>query len=139
MTLTKANKTFLIIGLLLIISGIVLGAFGAHSLKNLNVLEEKITSWKTGVFYQIFQGLGIILIVILSTLFNISSTKMGLRIILIGSMLFSISIYFLTLNSIWNITTLKYIMGPSTPIGGVLMILGWSIILSKFIKLETKE
>jgi len=139
MTLTKSNKSFLIIAIILIATGIMLGAFGAHSLKTLGVLEEKITSWKTGIFYQIFQGLGMLLLVILATILNIKTLKLGIRFILIGSLLFSISIYMLTLNSIWDITILKYIMGPSTPIGGVLMIIGWVIIFSKIIKIVPKD
>ena len=139
MTLTKSNKSFLKIAIILIATGIMLGAFGAHSLKTLGVLAEKITSWKTGVFYQIFQGLGILLLVILSTILNIKTLTRGIRFILIGSLLFSISIYMLTLNSIWNITILKYIMGPATPIGGLLMIIGWLLTLVKSIDLESKD
>ena len=55
------NKSMVAIGIIFIISGILLGAFGSHSLKQV-VSSAKLASFETGVRYQLFQGLGLIVI-----------------------------------------------------------------------------
>jgi uncharacterized membrane protein YgdD (TMEM256/DUF423 family) len=56
-TLEKQTKNTLIIALILLIAGIILGAFGAHGLKDL-VSSDKINSFEVGVRYQILNALG---------------------------------------------------------------------------------
>ena len=115
------------IGGILITTAIILGAFGAHYLKEtLKLPQEKLDSWGTGVHYQVYNGLGLILIGIISRM-NSLNTKLPTVLITIGSLFFSISIYFLSLNYVWEIDAFKYIFGPMTPIGGLLMIIGWSL------------
>jgi len=115
---------------------IVLGAIAAHYLKEtLKLPEYKLESWKTAVFYQIIHSLSIIILFILAhimkTSFNLEST-----LFLLGFILFSFSIYVLTLNYIWEIDVLNKIMGPLTPIGGLIMLSGWMLLVFKLIKLK---
>lgn len=100
---------------------IILGAFGAHGLKNL-VDAEKIESFKTGVLYHLIMCLGL-LIVRFSSDFS-EKTVPSFRLIFIGLILFSGSIYILVFNSLFQ-WPINAFIGPITPIGGLLMITGW--------------
>lgn len=109
----------------MIATGIVLGAFGAHALKEV-LTEAKLTSFETGVRYQIYHGLAILLLG-----FNASRLEKGIRVsvwlLLSGVILFSGSIYFLSIESILGMSL--GFLGPVTPIGGTLMIAGWVVLI----------
>ncbi len=134
-TLEKQTKSTLIIALLLLISGIVLGAFGAHGLKDL-VSSEKINSFEVGVRYQILNALGLMTLAALKPQFNFS-IKNAVVFILLGVICFSCSIYGLTF--LLKGDSLGKVLGPITPIGGLLLIIGWSLILIKVFKIEVKN
>ena len=134
-TLEKQTKSTLIIALLLLISGIVLGALGAHGLKDL-VSSEKINSFEVGVRYQILNALGLMTLAALKPQFNFS-IKNAVVFILLGVICFSCSIYGLTF--LLKGDSLGKVLGPITPIGGLLLIIGWSLILIKVFKIEVKN
>lgn len=135
MDLDKNLKTTVILAFIFIIMGITFGAIGAHALEKLpGILPKHIESWKTGVLYQLIQGLGLLILVILTQFWKLEKTKLALNIISIGTILFSCSIYVLALNHNWNINAVKYAMIPITPLGGVLMIVGWCLFLMKVVK-----
>ncbi|MFT5601577.1 MAG: uncharacterized membrane protein YgdD (TMEM256/DUF423 family) [Flavobacteriales bacterium] len=138
--MSSQYKTFVLIGISFVFIGIIQGAFGAHALQNYlpeSSMDKSIASWKTGVLYQLIQGLGIILIVIVGQVFQLTKLKVPLILVTIGTLLFSISIYCLVLNSVWDIPVLKPIFGPMTPIGGLLMIIGWLLFGVKILKVES--
>lgn len=113
---------------------IALGAMGAHYLKEtLELPADKLDSWKTGVLYQVIHSLSIFIVILLGATFKIERVGAIVNLFFIGMLLFSGSIYFLTLNHVWQIEPLK-ILGPITPIGGLLMILGWCVLVIKLIK-----
>lgn len=122
----------------LIISGIfgllaiILGAFGAHALKTI-LTPESLASFEVGVKYQMYHA-----IVLLVLGFNFSfSNRLEKSIawsFIIGSFLFSFSIYLLSFAGAWNVN-LKF-MGPVTPLGGLFMITGWALLLWKAIILK---
>jgi uncharacterized membrane protein YgdD (TMEM256/DUF423 family) len=94
MDLDNQFTKHIIIAFLFVILGITFGAIGAHALEKVpGILPKHIESWKTGVLYQLFQGLGIILLVVLTQLWKLEKTKLALNIIIIGTILFSCSIY----------------------------------------------
>lgn len=115
-------------------SGVAAGAFGAHALKaRLNSKPGAEANWKTAVAYQLFHATAILA---LSALSGSSSgdiskdkpvasggdfAKAG-KYMAVGSLLFSGSIYCLTLD-----IGPKKLLGPITPIGGLLMIGGWAV------------
>lgn len=109
---------------------IVLGAFGAHSLKEM-VSVEKLASFETGVKYQMYHGLGILILGINADKFSFSLKPIYL-LLLIGTLLFSVSIYFLTIQELFG-ASLKF-LGPITPLGGSLLIVGWMIFLVKILR-----
>ena len=61
----KSTVLFLRLGIFLVTTGIILGAFGAHALKEVFTSYE-LDIWEKGIFYQISNGLGLILIVLLT-------------------------------------------------------------------------
>ena len=117
------------------IIAIALGAMGAHYLKEtLGLPVDKLDSWKTGVFYQITHSLSIFIVILLATKFKIDKVGAVINLFFIGIFLFSGSIYLLTLNYVWQIDALK-LLGPITPIGGLLFISGWVLLFFRLKKI----
>lgn len=130
----KEKSTLIFAGISMFIS-VVLGALGAHYLKEtLEYPAKYIESWKTGVQYQQIHSIALILIVILQKL--IPKTQQNKTIILfkLGIILFSGSIYILTINNSLHINIIPKIFGPITPIGGMLLIIGWLLFIISIIK-----
>lgn len=119
-----------IFGALYGLTSVILGAFGAHAFKKL-ISAEKLMSFETGVKYQMYHALAL-LILGFSLSFTTSLEKCAGWGIIIGTFLFSVSIYFLSFSEYWNVN-LK-ILGPVTPLGGLLMIMGWACLLFYFFK-----
>ncbi len=111
---------------------ITLGAFGAHSLKEV-LTESQLSSFETGVKYQMYHA---ILLLILTIIKDISQKqkKRIYYLITVGVCLFSGSIYVLTTKSLTglSIDALVFI----TPFGGSLLIFGWIMLLISFFKLK---
>lgn len=130
MKMSKSQKNLLVIGSVLILLGIVLGAFGAHGLKNiLQDYPEKLTSFETGVRYQMYMGFSFLILSFLSDKLNV---KLISKFWMIGTIFFSLSIYLLTITPILKMS-LKF-LGPITPIGGLLLIIGWFLLILQLIK-----
>jgi uncharacterized membrane protein YgdD (TMEM256/DUF423 family) len=115
---------------------VILGALGAHWLKG-KVSEglmtpDNLLSFETGVKYQIYHGLALILIAILAITFPALNVKTAGYLFIIGTILFSGSIYFLATKGISGLNV--RFLGPITPIGGLLMISGWFVLLFSAIK-----
>ncbi|MEC3964849.1 DUF423 domain-containing protein [Flagellimonas halotolerans] len=115
------NRTILLVGTIMGLLAIVLGAFGAHGLEKL-VDAEAVDTFETGVTYQMYHAFFLLFLGIWSGL-ALKSKKIVFILVLVGVILFSFSIYLLALNSL---TAFDFkIIGFLTPIGGVLMISGW--------------
>jgi uncharacterized membrane protein YgdD (TMEM256/DUF423 family) len=109
---------------------IVLGAFGAHAFKAI-LTVEKLQSFETGVRYQMYAALYLIIIGFILN-FESNAEKWISRLMLLGVFFFSFSIYFLSFQDVWGVS-LKF-LGPITPLGGLLMILSWAGLLLNFAK-----
>ena len=114
---------------------IILGAFGAHALKKVLSTEELVT-FETGVRYQMYHAL-FLLFIGLSTTLSEKSQKIIYYLTVSGVFLFSGSIYFLATNSLTSFDFKK--IGFITPIGGVLLISAWVVLLFDFLKKNKKE
>lgn len=126
------QRRYFIIGSVLILTGIILGAFGAHALKQLLIdFPEKLVSFETGVRYQMYAGYSFLFLGLIESKFNV---KLIANFWLVGTIFFSLSIYLLALSPFLG-GSLKF-LGPVTPIGGLLLIIGWLILMLKFIKLK---
>ncbi len=114
-------KIFVILGSLSGLLGVALGAFGAHGLKA-RVSPELLTVWQTGVQYQLVHALALVLIGILCHLLPAASQlRMAGWMMLLGSLLFSGSLYIMTLSGVRA-------LGMITPLGGIAFLLGWLLL-----------
>jgi uncharacterized membrane protein YgdD (TMEM256/DUF423 family) len=111
-------KLFIALGSLNALLAVMLGAFGAHSLKS-RLTENMLAAYQTGVQYHIYHALGLILvgIIIIQTLPS-SIFKWSGWLMLTGIILFSGSLYFL------SVTNIRW-LGAITPIGGIAFIIAW--------------
>ena len=111
-------------------TSIVLGAFGAHALKQVLTADQLIT-FETGVKYQMYHAL-CLLFLGLDTHLTTKVKKTILVLTILGVILFSGSIYLLATDSL-NAFNFKAI-GFVTPIGGLFLISAWSILMAQFLK-----
>ncbi|UOU99942.1 DUF423 domain-containing protein [Chryseobacterium daecheongense] len=109
---------------------VILGAFGAHALKKI-LSVERLESFETGVRYQMYAAF-FLLIVGYILKFETGYEKWISWLMIIGTVLFSASIYFLSLQDYWGVN-LKF-LGPITPLGGLLMILSWGMLIFYFLR-----
>jgi len=109
---------------------VILGAFGAHALKKI-LSVERLESFETGVRYQMYAAFFLLIIGYILK-FETSSEKWTSILMITGTFLFSVSIYFLSLQDYLG-ANLKF-LGPITPLGGLLMILSWLILIFHFAK-----
>ncbi len=123
------NQTALISGAVLGILSIVFGAFGAHALKKV-LTEERLSSFEVGVRYQMYAVITL-LIIGFHLDFNSSIENWAYYGLFWGCILFSGSIYILSFKDLLKFN-MKFI-GPITPLGGLLMIVGWLMLLISFI------
>ena len=126
-------KKFFISGLIFCLLAVAIGAFGAHGLKSITNDEKLLNSFETGVRYQFFHGLALLIVPFVLEKIH-QESKVIWRLFTIGILLFSFSIYVLVFAKIGGIDVLAKIMGPITPIGGVVLIVGWALLLFKVFK-----
>ena len=113
------------VGSILMAAGVLLGAFGAHALKT--VLDAgQMEIFKTAVFYQVINALGLILI---GTLGLQSPSRSKLfpsgALLTAGILLFSGSLYLITVNGMTGLSIV-------TPVGGICLVAGWIFLIFTF-------
>lgn len=126
------ERSFILYGLLFVLLGIILGAFAAHGLETAGLEQEKIDSFKVGVDYLFNSGFGMMIIGGLREKFDFLM-KFHFRMIFFGTILFSFSIITLAISPLLDLNINKF-LGPITPIGGALMILGWFTLFIKYLR-----
>jgi uncharacterized membrane protein YgdD (TMEM256/DUF423 family) len=114
-------KNYLAVTALLGAITIIFGAFGAHALKEI-LSDESLKSFETAVRYQMYHVL-LLLFINLNSFIDKKAKKQLSLIIMVGILLFSGSIYCITLlkvpaKSIWF----------TTPLGGLFLIIGWLLL-----------
>ncbi|MDA9069574.1 DUF423 domain-containing protein [Algibacter sp.] len=129
------NKTILVSASILGIFSIILGAFGAHALKELIPFQSQQT-FETGVRYQMYHAL-LLLFIGSTNLVQQKTKKIIYYLVVVGLILFSGSIYGLATNelSTFNFKSIGFI----TPIGGLSLILAWIFLFIDFIKNSSKK
>lgn len=110
---------------------VIFGAFAAHLLKR-KLSSKQLASFETGVRYQMFHAI-VLLVVGLEIPIRSSSSSLMVWFFMIGTFLFSFSIYGLCLSSARG----KKIgaLGPVTPIGGLFLVGGWAMLLVTILNL----
>lgn len=131
------KKSMLIKGSILGGLAVILGAFGAHALKEV-LTPEQLISFETGVRYQMYHGIVLLFIFLLYQKFQHNYFLVASKLMFIGTVVFSGSIYLLALKSWLGMEALKYV-APITPVGGVLIIVGWAFILLGGLKIKVSH
>ena len=122
-------KFFIIAGAINGFLSVALGAFGAHLLEG-KVADKYLATWDTAVQYQMFHAVVLLAIGILMSgkvLGQISTLNTAGYLILAGIIIFSGSLYVLSLTGI-------SILGAVTPIGGVAFLAGWIMLIVAAVK-----
>ncbi|NYF23435.1 DUF423 domain-containing protein [Sporosarcina sp. JAI121] len=120
---------FIIAGAVNAAIAVAFGAFGAHALKE-KLSEHYLAIWETAVQYQMFHALALIAVGIMMSpaLFgSVTQLSWAGYLILAGIIIFSGSLYVLSLSGIG-------ILGAITPIGGVAFIAGWIMLIVAAVK-----
>ena len=100
---------------------VILGAFGAHGLKT-RLTPEVLATFETGVQYQFYQSLGLILVgVVLHTVRASTMVSVAGGLMLAGILLFSGSLYLICFTGIRS-------FGMVAPIGGTAFIAAWLLL-----------
>ncbi|MFZ9659424.1 MAG: DUF423 domain-containing protein [Arcobacteraceae bacterium] len=114
-------RKFLLIASFMMVINIMIGAFGAHGLKP--YLDDYGTIiYNKAVDYSFYNTLGLFAISFITTqIKDIKQIAIGYYFLFIGTLIFSFSLYILSLTKI-------FWLGAITPIGGTLMIIGWMFV-----------
>ena len=123
------NEIVLVFAAFLGASGIIFGAFGAHFLKKKLTIEQ-LQSFETGVKYQMYHAL-VLLVLGFQLEFDSTLKNSIFLLLIVGIVLFSFSIYGLVLSSASN-KKIRF-LGPMTPFGGLLLVLGWGLLMYLFL------
>ncbi|HCM75235.1 MAG TPA: DUF423 domain-containing protein [Cytophagales bacterium] len=116
------QRKLIILGALLGGLSVGLGAFGAHALKAILVANNRIETYELAVRYQFYHALALLVMAALTDKLQANKLSWSTLLITSGTVVFSGSLYLLSLS---GVTT----WGAVTPIGGVLLIAGWLLLL----------
>ena len=116
-----------IFGTLFVLISVTFGAVNTHYLKSI-LPKIAIDSIDVSLRYMMYHGLGLLIISILP----IKEKRYIINLFIVGTLLFSLSILILSFQSISK-SNLGW-LGPLTPVGGLLLIGGWIILLYSFIR-----
>lgn len=118
-------EMFIALGAILAALGVVLGAFGAHALKDKFASPHYVAIWETAVQYQMYHALGILALGILSNDAFLGSSSLlswAGYLMFTGIVFFSGSLYVLAVTGVKK-------LGAITPIGGMLFIVAWVLVI----------
>jgi uncharacterized membrane protein YgdD (TMEM256/DUF423 family) len=123
------NKTIFATGIVFGTAAVLLGAFAAHGLKSV-LTTDALESFKTGTTYQMYHA--IILLVLANTAISDQRKKVIYWVYTLGIIFFSFSIYLLATSTVsgLNFKSIAFI----TPIGGLLLIIGWVLFGFYYLK-----
>jgi len=113
-------RHFFGIGALSAFFAVAAGAFGAHALRDA-VPADRLTIWETAARYQMYHALGLLAVGYLAAQKEAGPARLAGWLFVAGTLLFSGSLYLLTLTGItW--------LGAITPLGGLAFLAGWLAI-----------
>ncbi|SFF20447.1 DUF423 domain-containing protein [Thermoflexibacter ruber] len=121
------QKKFIMLGAILAMLGVMIGAFGAHALKPILEANSRVDTFETAVKYHFYHALGLLFIGLFSHRQPSKWLSYAGNCLLAGVIIFSGSLYALCLSGIT-------FLGAITPIGGVCMIAGWFLVVVAVIK-----
>jgi uncharacterized membrane protein YgdD (TMEM256/DUF423 family) len=111
------DRVFFIMGAVLAALGVAAGAFGAHALRG-RLTPELLAAFETGVRYHLIHALALLSVAWATTRWPGRPTNIAGWLFLAGTVLFSGSLYAMSVSGIRA-------LGAITPLGGVAFIAGW--------------
>jgi uncharacterized membrane protein YgdD (TMEM256/DUF423 family) len=117
------HRTYLKLATIMGALAVILGAFGAHKLKEM-VGTDIISTFQTGVTYQFYHTFALLAVGILYRRYKSAWIDWAGRLFIIGTILFSGSLYLLTALQATKDVGLQG-FGILTPVGGLLLVAGW--------------
>jgi len=114
------GRHFLGIGAISACIAVAAGAFGAHALRDL-VTADRLVVWETAARYQMYHALGLLVVAYLAGQKSAGPARVSGWLFVVGTVLFSGSLYALTLTGIT-------LLGAVTPLGGVAFLAGWLVL-----------
>ena len=122
------NKKALLLGAVLGLLAVMIGAFGAHALKDVLTANGRLDVYETAVKYQFYHAFALLIVGLLADKLDNTWIKRSTLSFAGGVLVFSGSLYMLSLtNMAW--------LGAITPIGGLLLILGWVYLIIGIVKM----
>ncbi len=104
---------------------VALGAFGAHALKQ-RLSAEMLAVYETAVQYHFYHTLALLAVAVLMV-GGAQGLKLSAVLLLVGTVIFSGSLYALALSGV-------KVLGAVTPIGGLCLLVGWACLAYAAIK-----
>lgn len=129
------NYSIAAFGAFLGLTGVLLGAFGAHGLKS-RISAEALQSYQTGVRYQEIHALLLLFLALAGNLFNEKLRHKISWLIISGVLLFSGSIYLVAIAEHLSFPRWIYLI---TPVGGTILIICWLLLFIQSLKNLTKN
>ncbi|MEP4534327.1 MAG: DUF423 domain-containing protein [Cyclobacteriaceae bacterium] len=126
------HKKILLAGAIFSLASVAIGAFGAHGLKSTLEANQHIATFETAVLYQMFHSMGLLFLGLWSSKKPSKFLTYSAFLFVSGILIFSGSLYLL---SICNIAWL----GAITPIGGLSFIAGWTTVIIQILKDPTQD
>lgn len=125
------EKKWIAVGSFLAAIAVMAGALGAHALRG-QIADRLLESYQTGVLYHTIHALAMVAVGILSSLYSGISLRPVFWLFFLGIFFFSGSIYLLSTREIagWN----PSFLGPVTPVGGLLFMVGWIVLGVKMLR-----
>ena len=114
------DRSFFALGSLFALLAVGLGAFGAHALKD-SFGPAMADVFETGVRYQFYHALALFAVAYAITRWPVSSAGLAGWLFIAGIILFSGSLYALSLTGI-------KVLGAITPLGGLAFLAGWAVL-----------
>ena len=124
------NKKILVLGSILGLLAVVIGAFAAHGLKP-KISTSSLQTFETGVRYQMYHALLLLFVGNMDSILD-KTKRILFYLVGFGVLLFSGSIYCLATNSLTGFDF--SVIGFVTPLGGLLLIASWAVLFIKFVK-----
>ena len=117
------HKKLIRLASVLMILGIIMGAFGAHFLKP-KISATAISAFHTGILYHLIHAIGLLILGV-SSIPRSKLFKRCIFFLILGIILFSGSLYLLSIKEFFASRSIFKFIGPLTPIGGISFIVGW--------------